>query len=314
MRINQLVILIVLLWSSSIHAKQLAITFDDTPSMREGYFNGLTRTQTLINELDTHDIHRVTFFANSRLLNEEGVKRITQYSNAGHFIANHTHDHANFNTTTVAQFTDSFLMAHQQLSQFENYLHYFRFPYLSEGNTLQKRDAMKAVLQAHGYKNAYITLNNFDWHIENLFQQAITDGHRVDLKKLKLFYIEVMTASIGFYDELAMKYLKRSPKHVLLMHETDVAALFVGDLIEALRQDGWQLIDLEDAYSDPISDFVPEQAYANSPGRVAELAIKEGFDGNSWPKELNLDYLSQKFQRDVLGIKGNVTTTTSYRK
>ncbi|MCL1127746.1 polysaccharide deacetylase family protein [Shewanella surugensis] len=91
------------------------------------------------------------------------------YSQAGHIIANHSHSHLNFNQVSLAQYVDDFSLTDTKLSQFSSYKKWFRFPYLREGDTNKKRDGMREVLQKQGYINAYITLNNYDWYLENLF-------------------------------------------------------------------------------------------------------------------------------------------------
>lgn len=48
--------------------------------------------------------------------------------------------------------------------------------------------------------------------------------------------IEVLWDAVKFYDKLAKEVLGRSSKHVLLLHENDLAALFVGDLAKFLQK------------------------------------------------------------------------------
>ncbi len=64
-------------------------------------------------------------------------------------------------------------------------------------------------------------------------------------------------------------------RHVLLLHENDLAALFLGDLIRLLISKGWKVISLEAAYADPISSDAPGVLF-NNQGRVAAIARSQG--------------------------------------
>ncbi|WP_444892622.1 polysaccharide deacetylase family protein [Microbulbifer sp. JMSA004] len=287
-----------------VNAKQLAITFDDAPRKADGYFDGPTRAKTLIESLEQHKIGKVAFFSNTQSFDKEGLERMHRYDKAGHIIGNHTHSHPNFLETGLSTYQEDFLQAHQLLQQFDNFKPYFRFPYLREGETVEKRDGIRDLLQKNNYQNAYITLNNYDWYIEELFQTAVKDGKPVDMERLSNFYVDVLMASIKYYDDMAIKYLGRSPKHVILLHEMDISALFIGDLAERLRKEGWEIIPLEEAYRDPIAKYQLAQPIKYNPGRIGEIALAKGQKKNLWHYTLDESYLEKRFNQEVLLMSG----------
>ncbi len=297
---TQLLLLITLLNSPNGISKELAITFDDSPRAAKGLLSGPERANKLVAELAKHQVKQVAFFSVSKHLDTEGVTRLNTYSDAGHLIANHSHDHPDFNTLSLTQYINNFLQADKQLKQFSTFTKMYRFPYLREGNTQEKRDGMRATLEKFGYKNAYITLNTYDWYIENLFQAALAKGKEVNLERMKRFYVEVMIESIEYYDTLAIQHLNRSPKHVLLLHEMDISALFIGDLIDELRRRDWNIISPEQAYSDEISQMVTKKVLSYNPGRIGEIARDKGQKKQLWPNSLDETYLTEKFNKDVL--------------
>lgn len=71
---NQKFIFVFLLslWSFQTFAKELAITFDDSPSFANGYFNGKQRSQKLIEQLSEHGVSQVAFFSIANALDGEG--------------------------------------------------------------------------------------------------------------------------------------------------------------------------------------------------------------------------------------------------
>ena len=115
-------LLIVLLCISPLSmSKEIAITFDDSPRQASGYFSGPSRAEKLVKELKTHNVRQVVFFSNSSRLDLEGMQRLRSYSQAGHIIANHTHDHPDFNKTGLEEYAQNFLLADSKLSQFKSF-------------------------------------------------------------------------------------------------------------------------------------------------------------------------------------------------
>lgn len=286
--------------SFSVCSKEIAITFDDSPRHASGYFDGSTRSTKLISELKKHKVKQVAFFSVSKRLDDEGVERLKRYGAAGHIIANHTHSHPNINNLTIDDYTKDVLLADKKLKSFSNFKKLFRFPYLREGDTLAKRDGMRKLLLEQGYTNAYITLNNYDWYIEVLFQRAIEQGRNVNLERMRKFYVDTLMESIEYYDQMAITHLGRSPKHVLLLHEMDISALFIGDLVVELRQRGWNIITPEEAYRDDIAKYQVENPLKFNPGRIGEIARDKGQRKGLWHKTLDEKYLDKTFTEQVL--------------
>jgi len=300
---STLYLVIAVLVSFSALSKELAITFDDSPRAAKGLLTGAERAKRLIDNLHQKQVKQVAFFSVSKHLDEEGTQRLKAYSDAGHLIANHSYDHPDFNQLSLENYSENFLKADKQLKQFSTFTKMYRFPYLREGNTKEKRDGMRSLLKHHGYQNAYITLNNYDWYIENLFQAALAKGVNVDLKRMSKFYVDVLIEAIEYYDSLAIKHLARSPKHVLLLHEMDISALFIGDLIDELRRRDWKIITPEQAYTDDIAQMTTGKVRKYNPGRIGEIALDKGQKKQLWHETLDEAYLTKRFNEQVLAVK-----------
>ena len=130
-----------------------------------------------------------------------------------------------------------------------------------------------------GYVDAFITIDNFDFYMEDLFRKALRAGKEIDYSKLRKFYVETLYQGVKFYDELAIKALGRSVKHVMLLHENDLAALYIGDLISHLKRKGWKVISPEESYRDPVTRRFPSTVLNHGNGRVESLAVEAGYDG-----------------------------------
>lgn len=112
--------------------------------------------------------------------------------------------------------------------------------------------------------------------MNKLFTDAVRKGSEVNFDNLKKAYITALWDSVNFYNRLAIKALNRSPRHILLLHENDLAAMFVDDLANFFRKKGWKIISAREAYEDSLSKMVPD-TLRNGNGRVAAIASSKGF-------------------------------------
>ena len=139
-------------------------------------------------------------------------------------------------------------------------------------------------------------------HGDRLNQTALKQGRSVNYNKLGKAYVESLMESVRFYADVGEQHLGLSPAHTLLLHENDLAAMFIGDLIRALSVEGWTIIDARKAYEDPIAKVVTDTLF-NGQGRVAAMARVKGVI----PRDLvhraeDTSYLKQYFdERDVFG-------------
>lgn len=152
-------------------------------------------------------------------------------------------------------------------------------------------------MRAAHYANGYATVDNADWYIDDLVQRKKAAGFNLDLEKLRKAYVEILTDSIDFYDRLALETLNRSPKHVLLLHENDLAALFVGALVRELRKKGWKILllltKLIKIPLEKVSQTHSSRIKAESPPSLALEDTRDGFH-SKWEDEAAVDaYLDQ---------------------
>ncbi|MDM3871451.1 polysaccharide deacetylase family protein [Porticoccus sp. W117] len=265
------------LFAVSAFSQEIAITIDDAPAPDSNLFAGEERTQKLIESLKKSDVSDVLLFVKTNNITEHSKKRLEAYVDAGFHLGNHSHNHYSANRKDVDVYLSDIALAHDRLKSFGNLLPFYRYPFLHEGNDRKVRDRIRRFLKSMGYQSGYVTVDNYDWYMDKLLQQALADGREIDYEALKKAYVTILWESIKFYDEVAQQSLGRSPRHVLLLHENDMAALYIGDLISHIRSNGWVIISPEEAYKDPIASSVPDVLY-NKQGRVAAIAKSKGWD------------------------------------
>ncbi|MDW3180773.1 polysaccharide deacetylase family protein [Roseobacter sp.] len=278
--------------------REIALSFDDAPRPDGTLLSGAARTARLIEALDRAKVEGAGFFVLTGNIPKtgDGAERLKAYQKAGHVLANHTHTHPSLNKTDIDFFLSDVDKAAEVLSGFDDKSNLFRFPYLREGDTGAKHGAAQEGLADRGLRNAYVTVDNYDWYLQALVDEAVAAGHVPDRSVLAETYVELLVDAVEFYDALAQRTLGRSPRHVLLLHENDLAALFVDDLVVRLRELGWTIIPITEAYEDEIADSAPDTLF-NNQGRVAALAHAAGVEARSLVHAAeDEDYLRKLFR------------------
>ena len=257
--------------------KQIALTFDDAPRGDGALLSGVERTERLISGLSEAGVTGAMFFVTTRNLerHDPDQGRLTAYENAGHLLANHSHSHLWLHKTELEAYLEDLDRAQNELSRIGRPAPFYRFPFLDEGRSEAKRDALVEALAQRDLCNGYVTVDNYDWYMAALVTRAVNEGRRVDMDALRDAYVSVLIEAVEFYDAIAQEALGRSPRHVLLLHENDLAALFVSDLVAALEARGWRIIPAVEAYQDPIAVEEPDTLFLGQ-GRVAALAHARG--------------------------------------
>jgi peptidoglycan/xylan/chitin deacetylase (PgdA/CDA1 family) len=285
-------------------AKRIALTFDDVPRAPGAFYSLEERSRRLIRALRDARVRQAAFFVIPGFLqNPEragGERRIADYVRAGHVIANHSFSHRNLIAISAEDYLADVDRAEEWLRDRAGRRPWFRFPFLGEGGTDRaKRDAVRAGLAARGLRNGYVTVDASDWHMEQLTVDAVRAGKRIDMDALRGLYVETHVEAAEFYDELARRAIGRSPAHVLLLHETDLAAMFIGDLVAALRMRGWTIVTADEAYFDPLREAMPDVPVAR--GTLTEaLAWERGLPPPRWYERNNTRLAAALFHQRVL--------------
>lgn len=276
-------LVVLLLFASAMPAaaqKRIALTFDDVPRRAGAFLTPDERSGRLIAALRRARVRQAAFFITTGNLERDhgsgGERRIAAYVAAGHVIANHSHHHLWASRTPVEDYAADLDRAAAWLRGRPGYRPWFRFPFLDEGrDTRERRDALRTMLARRGLSSAYVTVDSYDWYLEDLVRTAVQSRLEIDRPALRRLYVDAILGAADFSDRIAVETLGRSPAHVLLLHETDLAALFIADAVAALRAAGWEIVGADEAYRDPIAAIEPDSMFLGA-GRVAGLAEARG--------------------------------------
>lgn len=286
--------------------KRIAISFDDAPRGPGAFLDRGVRPQMLRATLKRAGVKQAAFFANpGRIdISNSAEAELRAYARDGHVLANHTATHPVLSDVSAERFIADIAKAEKWLKAQEGYRPWFRFPQLDEGNrNIDKRDAVRAALKNMGLRHGYVTADGWDWYLENLTIRAKKAGEPMDMDALRDLYVETHLLSARFADSLARRTLGRAPAQMLLLHETDLAALFLEDLVAALRKDGWTIITADEAYADPMAKLpLPVKADANGT-LIQMLSWERGTKGPRWFERNEVELMSRLFNQRVLKAK-----------
>lgn len=236
----------------ALQAQSVALTFDDGPSLAATpLLSPQARNEAMLAALAKHNVQAALFItAGFGVDRPEGMAMAYAWSLAGHVIANHTMTHPDLDdpAVTLARYQQDVLDCDRVIAALPGYRKWFRFPYLREGETPEKREGMRAFLDQHGYRNARVTLDTADWRLNGELLAALERDPRTDLEPFRQAYLAQVRQRALVYRELALRLQGRDIPHVALLHHNLINALWLDDVIGLFHDMGWTIIPPAHAY------------------------------------------------------------------
>ncbi len=236
----------------------ISFTFDDGKTSDLAGYKLADWHGKILQALYKHQIKAIMFVAGHNKKTANGKYVLSTWNNAGHFLANHTLNHPNFNddAVTLAQYKSELLANEEVLKNYSNFVKLFRFPYLKEGNTPEKVNGFRTFLKQQGYRHGAVTIDASDWYIDSRLRKRLTENPQADIEGFKKYYINHLYEKAVFYDSISFSLTGRHISHSLLLHHNLVAGLFLDDLIAHFKSKGWKVVDAHKAFNDPIYSTV----------------------------------------------------------
>ena len=241
----------------------VALTFDDLPA-GGGLHPGDTRTgiaTQLAAELKANHLKGVYGNVIGTGIAEDpdmqGAMRV--WIAAGMNIGNHTWSHPALDDTTAEAYLHDIALDEPVLRQYADGRdwHWFRFPYLEEGNTLGKRDAVREWLFAHGYRIEEVTLNFNDDDWDDPYGRCLAKHDEVGIAWLKQSYMQNAAEFIRLGREEEQLAFGHEIPSVLLLHGTSFTTLMLPSLLHLLHQEGFRIASLRKVESNPAYALNP---------------------------------------------------------
>ncbi len=279
---------------------RLAITIDDFRPFDVGQMSRTRRNQLILDALDAHRIKAAGFPIARYASDAEGSTILDAWGAAGHIIGNHTWSHPNYAHAGYDTFSQDLLKADDALHGRPTFRKLLRFPYLSEGDTAEARDAMRRFLSTSGYSNASVTIDTSDWYVDQRLRTRLAQKPDQALEPYRRYYLRHLWDRATYYNDLLLSVTGKPGPHTILLHHTELNARFLDDALTMFSAAGWDLIDADDALRDPLFAQAPQSLPAGQSLAWA-LARQTGrFEGKlRFPGE-DGDY--EKPRMDELGL------------
>lgn len=236
-------------------AQKVAITFDDLPANGE-LPPGATRTETaksVVEILKTWRVPPVYGFINAKKLegSEDGAEALKVWA-AAEPVGNHTYSHMDLEKNTAEAFEQDMAENEPVLELLDpkDGWHWLRYPYLHEGDTVEKRRAVRAYLKAHGYRIAQVTLDWEDYLWNFAYARCVAKNDAKSIDWLRSSYLSTASEFLDLGREQAKLIYGHEINYVLLMHLGAFSSTILPEALDLLDKKGFKLVTLDEAESD----------------------------------------------------------------
>ncbi len=284
----------------------MAITFDDLP-VHGPLPPGETRlqiAQSILSTLQANHMPPVYGFINARRLepadpahastNSASITAanpdyafLTAWRAAGQPLGNHTANHPSLDESTAAAFEQNILDDELTLATLmgDQDWHWFRFPYLQEGDTLAKHREVRDWLTAHHYQTAQVTMDFEDYLWNTPYARCAANHDEASIQSLHASYLAAAGEYMNVFRLLSYQIYGREIPYVLLLHVGAFEAVMLPDLLKLYRHAGMKFVSLADAQADPAYAHDTDIGIKGGGGLLELMAYKNKipFPPNSKP-------------------------------
>ena len=235
---------------------QIAITFDDLPA-HGALPPGVSRIEIARKILAAlHDEHLppVYGFVNGADVDQHpGDDEVLKaWRTSGNLLGDHSWSHMNLNQHSLDEFKADVKRNQALLEKHmngENW-HWFRFPFLAEGDTPEKRAGIRAFLREQGYKVAAVTMSFGDYRWTEPFARCKAKGDEQAIALLESSFLSTAEDDINYYRQMSRTLYGRDIPYVLLMHIGALDAELMPRLLDLYKAKGFEFVTLPQAESD----------------------------------------------------------------
>jgi hypothetical protein len=275
-------------WNGQV--PQLALTMDDPNLKLDNLLRWQDANSRMLKALDSRNVRAALFVCGMRVDEYDGAKLLSTWDQAGHSICNHSYSHLNYCDTRFgyADFAVDFLKNEKVIAPYRNRTALFRYPFLKEGDTAEKRDKFRSLLKENGYRVGHVTIDASDWYVSERFTDHWVKKPKDSMNPYRDYLIAHLLDRAAFYRQLAIDVLNRDIRHTILVHYNPLNALVLPEIMAAFEAAGWQWIDASLAYQDEVFRLQPKTlpageslvwALASESGRFKDRLRYPGEDG-----------------------------------
>jgi peptidoglycan/xylan/chitin deacetylase (PgdA/CDA1 family) len=260
-------------------APRIAFTFDDLPAhgpLPPGEFRP-EPIRSILKTLKTEHMPPIYGFVNGFRVAQYPyqIELLQEWIASGNPLGNHTWSHPALDRTTAAKYIANIAENEPLLRKVDptGDWHWFRYPYLEEGNTVAKREAVRGYLLDHHYKIAEVTMDFEDYMWNDAYARCAAKHDDPAIASLHDSYLATADEYITYSRTLSQRLYGRDIPYVLLLHVGAFDAKMLPQLIALFRKRGFEFVTLPQVESDPAYSFDPQIGYPGG-GLLMELTAQ----------------------------------------
>lgn len=263
-RVVCLLMLAAALPLAAAEPRPLLVTVDDLPIAGRGPESAAERralTQAQLAALRAQGIRAVGFVTWRNVKGPEDVELLRLWLDAGHELGNHSDQHLSLTASDLETYRADVERARARLQELLSArgqkLRFFRFPFLREGDTPEKLQALRSWLAETGQRNLPVTIDDQDWSFDGPWQQAGQAGDRARQAEVAADYHAALRLAVRHHEQNGDELLGRPAPQVLLLHANAIGAAEWPRLFEWLKSGGHRFVSADEALADPAFAELP---------------------------------------------------------
>ncbi|HLA78464.1 MAG TPA: SgcJ/EcaC family oxidoreductase [Vicinamibacteria bacterium] len=244
--------------------RPLLVTVDDLPLTGAAPDSPAERralTRAHLAALGAQGIRAVGFVTWKNVRGPADVELLKMWLDAGHELGNHSDQHLSYTTTEVEAYRADIEGARARLQELlahrDRQLRFFRFPFLREGDSEEKLDAMRRYLAESGQRNLAVTIDNQDWSFDRPFVEARRSGDRRRQAEVAADYQSALRLAVRHHEAAGDRLLGRPAPQVLLLHANSIGGSEWPQLFAWLAKNGHRFADADEVLADPAFSDLP---------------------------------------------------------
>jgi peptidoglycan-N-acetylglucosamine deacetylase len=244
--------------------RPLLVTVDDLPIAGRGPATPAERralVEAHLRALKAHGIRAVGLVTWNNARGPEDVDLLRLWLAEGHELGNHSDRHLNYSATPFEAYREDIERARARLADLlaarGAKLRFFRFPFLREGDTAEKVQAMRRYLAESGQRNLPVTIDNQDWSFDNPWQDARRAGDARRQAEVAADYLASLRLAVRHHEKRGDRLLGRATPQVLLLHANAIGAAEWPALFDWLKATGHRFAGADEVVADPVFADLP---------------------------------------------------------
>src|SRR5437899_891000 len=246
--------------------RPILVTVDDLPiasgSLHADPAEREKLTRDLLAALDRHHVKAVGLVIWGTVgEGTTGPGLLDLWLKRGHELGNHYFGHLDYSATDEAGYIADVERGRRGLADFLATRgatpRFFRFPFLDEGETGEKLDAMRHYLASSAQRNLPVTIDTQDWSFEERWVAARRAGDQGARAEVAADYLAALRLEVRSHERRGDRLIGRLTPQVILLHANEVGAALWSDLFDWLEKTGHRFASADEVLVDPAFSEEP---------------------------------------------------------